>query len=65
MTSSLEVESMKMSVGPVEMSGILLLLALLTPDRSGAGGPQELKSPSPSRTRYLARSAAVGVVRDE
>ncbi len=53
---------MKMSWGPVEMSGILLLLALSMPGRLGAGEPRGLKLPSLSQMRYLARSVAVAVL---
>ncbi len=58
--SSSEVELMKMSVGPVDMPGTLLLLALSTLGRLGVGEPRGLEFSSPSQTRYLTRSAAVG-----
>ncbi len=60
--SSSEVESMKISVGPVDMPGTLLLLALSTLGRLGVGEPRGLEFSSPSWTRYLAKSAAVGGV---
>ncbi len=60
---SSEVESTNMSVGLVETPGSLLPLALLMLGCLGEGEPQGLKFPSPSRTRYLAKSAAVGEVR--
>ncbi len=52
---------MKISMGPMATSGALSFLAILLVGCSEMGEPLGPVSPKPSRMRYLARSAAVGM----